>query len=457
MSTGTRITIRFASLVLVILALVYLSIYYFFYNSRIKDVQTRLVNRAVTTGRLLSQSETFDKQLIQKIDSSTTLALVDKTVAAYDAKNRETFSFADNKNDSISVDTAIFSNARANGKVFFTIDKREAVAFYYTSGNYSEVIVAAGYDKDGWANLSKLQLILVFSFLGSVLLVVIAGYFFSKSLLKPIKKIADEVNEISAQNLTRRIKPDTGNDEWTYLTDTLNELLNRMQESFQIQSRFISNASHELFNPLSAISSQLEVSMQRERQAGEYKEVIQSVYQDVLHLNQLIQTLLEFAKASGTAGGLEINLIRIDEILLKLKSEIFRLGKDYTVVLEFEELPEDETDLLILGNEKLLFTAINNIVINACKYSDDKKAIVRLHVKAKEIFITVIDTGKGIDINELENIFQPFYRTDDTKAMLGFGLGLALANRIIKLHKGFINVDSVMGKGTSFVISLPVA
>ncbi|HEY1213680.1 MAG TPA: ATP-binding protein, partial [Bryobacteraceae bacterium] len=162
-------------------------------------------------------------------------------------------------------------------------------------------------------------------------------------------------------------------------------------------------------------------------------------------------------RASGTAGGLEIDLLRVDEILLRLPAEITKTNPLFTVTLDFDHLPEAEEALLVFGNEDLLFTAIRNIVSNACKYSDDHHAVVRLVVHGTEILIAVEDKGRGIGEEEWENIFQPFYRSDDGLAIPGFGLGLSLARRILQLHKGFIGVRSVLGEGSVFTITLPSA
>jgi len=269
-------------------------------------------------------------------------------------------------------------------------------------------------------------------------------------LLKPIRKIADDVNDVSAQNLGHRIKSGNVKDEWNYLTETLNELLDRLQQSFEMQRRFISSASHELSTPLTSISSQLEVSLQRNRDAPEYREVMKSVYQDVRHLGKPTQTLLEFATVSGIKGGIEISSIRIDEILMQLPREIIKMNKEYSVKLEFDQLPENEEKLLVFGNGELLFTAIKNVVSNACKYSPDHLAKIRLLVQAKKIIISVEDNGKGVSENDWKNMFQPFYRTDDSKSVSGFGVGLLLAHRIIKLHKGRIGVNFTVGKELPF-------
>ncbi len=221
-----------------------------------------------------------------------------------------------------------------------------------------------------------------------------------------------------------------------------------------MQRRFIANASHELSTPLTSISSQLEVFLQKEREAPQYRQVMESVYQDVRHLSKLTQTLLEFAQASGNHGGIDIELVRVDEILMRLPSEIKKMNTDYSVFLSFGNLPEEDNKLMVSGNSELLLSAIKNIVYNACKYSTDKRASVSLESKPGFVIVKVEDNGIGIPENELNFIFQPFYRIHNTQGP-GFGLGLSLAKRIIKLHNGEISVQSRLNAGTQFTILLP--
>jgi two-component system sensor histidine kinase ArlS len=457
MPVRLRITLLFLVLVMFILGMVCGGIYYFSYTARVNTMERRLTNRAITTAKLLNQSEIFDQSLVQRIHSLTTIALKDKTVQAYDFRNNKIYSYSDVPGDTLQVNKNILDDARINGTHFFEIGDKEAVAYHDPQDNAEIVVVSAAEDEDGKQNLHTLRNILLFSFLVGISIVLVTGYIFSSRLLQPIKKITSDVEEISAQNLARRLKTGGARDEWFQLANTLNQLLNRLQESFELQRRFISNASHELSTPLTSISSQLEVSFQREREAKEYKEVMQSIYQDVRHMSKLTKTLLEFAKASGNTGGLEINLIRIDEIILRLPSEMAKINPQYSVSLQFEKLPENDESLLVFGNEELLLTAIKNIVLNACKYSDNHQAVVLLEIQEKRIMIAVSDQGKGIPENELKTIFQPFYRVGENKTNEGFGLGLSLTERIIKLHKGSIEVSSQINVGTRFIILLPPA
>ncbi|CAN5700902.1 hypothetical protein BH10BAC2_BH10BAC2_15100 [soil metagenome] len=457
MPVRIKITLYFALIVFAILTLLCSAVYYFSFINRQKNFNTRLINRAVTTARLLAQSETFNQQLIQKIDASTALAMTNKTVQAYDFFDTRIYSYTEKPGDTISVDKTILEKARKDQYVYFTANEKDAAGYCFTDKNNKVIIIIAAYDAEGKKNLEQLQYILWVCFTGGILIALAGGYFFTSGLLRPVRKIADELNDISAQNLARRIVSRNSKDEWDYLTNTLNELLDRLEESFDTQRRFIANASHELSTPLTSISSQLEVSLQRERDASDYKNVMESVLQDVRHLSKLTQTLLEFAKASGTSGGLEINLVRIDEVLLRMPRDMAKLNSEYIVKLSFNDLPEEEEKLLIFGNEDLLFSAIRNIVLNACKYSSDHIAMIILSVWQNQIIVQISDQGKGIATDELQNIFQPFFRAGNHKTESGFGLGLSLTSRIIKLHRGHIKVDSVVGKGTTFSIYLPVA
>jgi two-component system sensor histidine kinase ArlS len=452
-----KITLLFTLIMFLLLSLFCGFIYYFFYESRLENMKAHLTNQVLTTTKMLDMDDTFSQGLMKKIDSVTIISMKNKVIQVYNALDTKIYDYSDDPADTLPVTGEILRRARLNHSFFFSTGNREAIAYAGNKNNGQQVILAAAYDEEGIRNLNYLKIILAISFICGNIMALTSGYFFSKILLQPIRKIADDVNDISAQSLAHRIKSGKREDEWNYLIKTLNELLDRLQQSFEMQRRFISSASHELSTPLTSVISQLEVSLQRKRDAEEYRGVMLSVYQDVRHLSKLTQTLLEFATVSGIKGGIEIAPIRIDEILMQLPAEINKMNNAFSVKLEFDQLPLNAEKLLVFGNAELLFTAIKNVVLNACKYSPDRLAKIKLSVKPKEIVIAVEDDGKGIPENELKNIFQPFYRVEESRAIGGFGVGLPLVYRIIKLHKGQVKINSVVGKGTTFFIQLPIA
>jgi signal transduction histidine kinase len=171
-------------------------------------------------------------------------------------------------------------------------------------------------------------------------------------------------------------------------------------------------------------------------------------------MRQLTRALLEIAK-TGSQGGIELNEIRVDEVLLKVVGDVKKLSTAYNVELDFGEFPEDEKDCVVFGNNDLLYIAIKNIVENGCKYSPDHTSAVDLSFLHHKVFVRVLNRGNVIPEDELPQIFQPFYRGSGTGSSRGFGLGLSLAQRIMGLHKGTILVQSDPVNGTRFTIELP--
>jgi signal transduction histidine kinase len=296
--------------------------------------------------------------------------------------------------------------------------------------------------------------VLSISLLAAILLTAWVGFLFSKKLLSPISRIIHEVNDISSHNLSQRLHTGSGRDELSQLSNTFNELLERLQKSFEIQKRFISNASHELSTPLTAMSSQLEVTLQKDRDNAEYQRVLLSINEDVMQMRQLTKSLLEIAKAD-ILGNIALSEIRIDELLMKLNSEIELINSSYRVELHFGEFPDDEKECVVFGNMELLHSAIKNIIENGCKYSSDQCSRVNLFYASQQIYINVTNKGNVISAEEIQKIFQPFHRGSNAKNYKGFGLGLALAKGIIGIHKGTLNVRSGLSEGTIFEIAIP--
>ncbi|MDX2045524.1 MAG: HAMP domain-containing sensor histidine kinase [Chitinophagaceae bacterium] len=449
-----RITLLFTVLVVAILLLLCFSVYYISEYNRNRDFRSRLRNRALTTARLLTRISEIDKDLLRRIDESTLVSLEDKNIRVYDSLFRIIYSYSDDLNDTLNVSLQVLQKATTKGEQAYAKEARQVLALRFEEGSDHYIVVAAAYDGTGITKIKQLKFILIFCFLAGSLLTLLTGYYFSVKLVKPISAIIDEVNEISSQNLSTRIKAGSGEDELQLLARTFNQLLDRLQESFDIQRRFISNASHELSTPLASVSSQLEVSLQKRRSAGEYEEVLRSVNDDIQQMNKLTRSLLEIAKA-GSQGGIELNEVRIDEVLIRLPADVKKIHPDYEVQLNFQDFPEDEKNCTVFGNGDLLYSAFKNIIENACKYSVNKSAKVFLYFQDGEIKAAVSDEGVGIPEEELDSVFQPFYRGGNVKTTYGFGLGLSLANRIIRLHKGRIEVASVKEGGSVFTVVIP--
>ncbi len=454
-----RITLLFTVVVTLILLIVCSSIYYFSDLNRQRDFKKRLRNRAFTTANLLFKVQGIDNTLLRKIDETTVITIQDKSVVIYDDSNKELYSYTDNNISPVRVDSIILQKARKSGEYTFRIGPREVLVVNQQNNNRKYTIVTAAYDKDGLEKLSQLMVILSISFVSGILITFFSGLAFSSTIVLPIKKITKEVKEISSQHLSTRIPLTGSKDELNELSNTFNDLLRRLEESFEIQRHFIANASHELSTPLTSISSQLEITLQNQRTADEYRSVLFSVYEDVKNLNQLTRSLLEIAKASGTSEGIELTLVRMDELLMKLPAELRKINTAYQADMHFDSFPEEEDNLLVFGNPDLLYSAIKNIALNACKYSSNHTAVISLSFNTNTLHIIIKDNGPGISEEDRKMIFQPFYRGRNINNTQGFGLGLALAHSIIALHKGEIILLPSLEENieTVFSIYFPIA
>ncbi len=390
---------------------------------------------------------------MNNLDSGSVASLENKFVAIYDDSNKIHYQYADNSSDEETPASSYFKKAKEKGEVFFTTGKRDAYMLKYTDENHNFYILTIAFDEyreNVGNNLKKiLWIIAIAGFFFSFL----SGWFFSGIILQPIKRIVKEVNQFTSTNLSSRISAGNTRDEINALAETFNELLERLEESFLIQRRFISNASHELSTPLTSMSSQLEVGLQQKRSVEEYEKILKSVSDEVHVMQELTKSLLEIAR-TGSEGTIELTDVRIDEVLMKSVANVKKAYPDYNIEVRFADLPEEENECIVHGNTDLLYTAFKNIVENGCKYSEDKKINIDLNFINKKIILDFVNKGDVIAEEEIEKIFQPFFRGNSAVGKPGFGLGLPLTKRIIQLHNGILNASSDPLQGTRFHIEL---
>lgn len=457
MKIKNKINLLFTSLVSFIFILLFYIIFYSFSFSREIEFKKRLKNRALTSINLYLNVSGIDDEILKRINESTVIALQNRDETIYDLSGNILFNYSDSNKFTNKIKPEYLIKVSKNGEFYFDENGRTILILSYAKYGKSFLIVESAIDVEGNLQKNKLALILLFSLITGVALTVIIGYYFANRIISPLKSITKNVREISSKNLNRRIELYKSKDELYELSITLNEVMDRLQESFEIQGRFISNASHELSTPLTSILSQLEIVLQRNRTSDEYFETISSVFEDVLNLTRLTKSLLEFAKASGNSSGMELEPIRIDEILMNMPKELKKINSENIVNLSFSNFPNEENKLLVFGNAILLNSAIKNIVHNACRYSKKNKADISVFFYKKSIQISIKDEGPGINEDDLPFIYQPFYRGKNDVRTTGFGLGLSLSKRIISLHQGELRYLKTNDSGSTFNITLPLS
>lgn len=338
----------------------------------------------------------------------------------------------------------------ATGKNYRIKDGRKSAILRkvnYEGTDYGFLVIAE--DTNGQNKLDFLRRILIVGVFFTVVILVFVNRFGLYKALLPLESKIKQASIIGASRLDIRLNVHNKEDEIGELTIAFNGMLDRLQNSFDAQRQFVRSASHEIKNPLTAIRGEIELILQRDRSAEEYKRALGIISEESERLENLTRQLLILEKADSVSEISRPQIFEVEQILL----EVIEKFSPKRVKLEIDEHVED---CHIAGSPDLLRTAIYNVVENGVKYSDsEKKVVVKFRTNAQWCLIEVLDNGVGIPDAEMKNIYQPLFRASNVVNYKGHGIGLPLAYKIVVLHKGSISVTSKINVGTHVIIQLP--
>lgn len=280
------------------------------------------------------------------------------------------------------------------------------------------------------------------------------GFFISKEALKPIDKITIQAKEISVSNLAQRITISGPDDELKRLADTFNDLLVRIQYSYERQNQFTLDASHELATPLAVIKGYIDlIDCWGKEQPEVLEEGIQSIKREVKNMTGLLDTLLFLSKSDNDLLSLDYQIFSLQDLIFEVIDETKMLTHDHQIE------HTDTMDVSIRADRGLLKQMLRALIDNSIKYTPAGGTIILDYSLSKKyISIKIEDTGIGIPENELSHIFDRFFRVDKarSRSIGGFGLGLSIVQLIVRSHKGTITATSQHGRGTTMVIKIPI-
>lgn len=452
MKIQTKITLLFTLLCISIIAALSVAIYFFTYQNASQDFYTRLELRAVIAARASLQQN-------------------QDTVAFKEVRRQHMQRLPDEREYIIRTDTLknlvnspLFQQVPAD---FITtvLNNKEAsyrrnYDFYqgilYSTGSEDYLIVVAAQNSFLKDFLYSLRRILLIGSIVCALVVLSAGLVFSRQIMAPVRLIARQVQRITATSLHKRLTVKKGKDEIAVLTDTFNDLLSRLETAFDTQNNFVSNASHELNTPLTAIIGEADYALAKPRSETEYRQALSVVMQQGEKLQHITQSLVQLAR-SGFTESLVTERLLVWELLYNAKQHVHSVYSQCNIQLDTSLLPERAERLLIHGNQQLLELALSNVLMNGCKYSNNQPVTMGLALSSSHVTIIVRDKGIGIPEAELKYIFDPFFRASNVQNIDGYGIGLPLTMNVIKLHKGILEINSHVGAGTEVIIQLPLS
>jgi len=282
-------------------------------------------------------------------------------------------------------------------------------------------------------------------------------YRVTKGALSPLTSMVRRAEAITAAQLNERLPVMEPEDELAVTARAFNDLLARLESSFAQLRRFTADASHELRTPLSSLRSTGEVCLQKARTVDEYRETIASMLEEVRRLTQLVESLLQIARADGGQIILHPEYFSMQEVLAEVLALVGILAEDKQQKIEL--ICADHRNLF--ADRAILRQSFLNVIDNAIKYSPAESRIrIEVLPDAKDqVTVQICDQGPGIAPEEQEKIFERFYRVDGGRSpgAGGHGLGLAIAKWGVEVHRGRIYVRSGEPSGCCFCIQLPLA
>ena len=421
--------------------------YLFAYAYATDSFFDRLKERAFIVSSNHLETDQRHESEFDSLSSKYNQILTGETIYIYDKNSSLIFH---QKNDTARY-SEFASKVKSRTEFRYRKNDRLTLGFLYNDEKGSFYVLASAIDTVGTGKLNNMLQTMFVSFFIFLILIVLAGQFLAKKALNPIQIIIQQVKDISATNLHRRLDSGTETDEISQLALTFNSMLARLEDSFVSQSQFVHNASHELRNPLAAMMGEAEITLNKARSGEFYQQSIRNFLDSTQRLNHIVNSLLQLSQTSPETIASNMSIINLNELLIDSIETVSAYTTGQRILVT---LPEDEgIDFRIRGNLELLQIALTNIIDNACKYSGDKNVLCQLDVFGNLFLLSIEDQGIGMTKIEVDRIFEPFFRSEKVRDKKGFGIGMAVSHKILVLHEILVEVESEPEKGTKFILT----
>jgi len=454
MNLKLRFALLFTSFVASILLIACTSIYFLYSSYREEDYYNRVQSEGNDLYdiyiNLKQKSPVVAQEDILRVHR---IALVNERLYVLDSTGSLVFSLGNNTN--IYFPIIDFKKVKKVGAIRFTDINNQQIVFVYKP-NHQQYLITTAYDRVGLRKLSTMQLILASVFGGSLLLTAVMSFLFVRQAIKPIVELSDQMQRTNELNLSERIFVKPAKDEINAIAQNFNAMLERIKTAFEFRKSYVHHTSHELRTPLAVMLSQTEAALNSNYDAEGYRKVLMSLKEDQQNLIELTNSLLLISQNEQIEFMDEWPYLRIDELLFDAVAYFNKSFPDAKTTFSFDNLPSDDEQLMVKGNESLLRAAFMNLMKNAYLYSVDKSVNILLITDNQTVRIKFQNKGDQLSVEEAEKMMIPFFRGSNVGKKKGFGLGLAIINRIVIIHKGSLAYKAIDTNLNSFIVVLPV-
>ena len=439
MKIRNKIILYFSSTTIVLCAITFIVIYQLVAAYRENLFQDQLKDKVVFSLKFLEEVQQTSIDLLTSLDQITINDLYEEKLLLFDSNKKLIYSSLDDTK--ILKAETLLNDLNINKKWIETKEGEFDVIGVKVEIKGNEFYgIYKAYDTFGHLQLNYLKYTLLGTFVVIVLLTMLISSYLSRQIFRPIYKMTAELETIDLNNKNATLSIENNKDEFGFLAEKFNELIQKLQKAFTFQKHTIHHISHELKTPIAILVSNLE-AMEKEKDLRTLQTLITAQKENTLSLGSIINTLLEISKIeSGTEMPFEE--LRIDELLLDIASEIQKLYSDFSMTVSFDNPIEDESELMIKGNLKLLTIGLHNMISNSIKYSSNQKAEFSIGCSDDEIKLTFKNEGEVLKEEERDFLFGVFFRGANSGGQHGFGLGLVMVQKILDLHQGSLHYSS---------------
>lgn len=450
MKLRNKLALVYTVVFTLILGISYIFIFSFSEKNREELSYKKLSERIITSFKLMQEVEQINDRSLKVVDLNGVNS-ADRILFLFDASGRMIYSNADSRNAQRYV--YLLQQLKNEDKTIQSSDGvNELLAMRFTDKGKTYYGIAKGYDLFGRRKIHFLAVSLIITFIIVTAAIVVLSLFLSKIITKPISRLAGDIEKMSPEDLSRRVRQDFANDEIGFLSSKFNELLDKVENAFKFQYHYINHISHELKTPLAIMMANAERSLTGE-ESEQLKASMQFQKNAIMDLSNIINAMLDISKMEKKLA-IGSETIRIDEIIFQCMDEITYLNSNVNFDFNIDNTVE-ESDLIIAGNSRMIKMTVMNLIKNAVNFSSNSKPSIEIAASHYSVSIKITNDGPTITTQEQLKLFRHSFRGANSTSVKGFGLGLVLSHRIVTMHKGSLNYTVVDGTKNCFVLSLP--
>lgn len=459
-SVRVRLTMWYVLVFGVLLSAFSLAVYLALSKSLYARLDLALANAARTAANSF-QIETDEREgdaAAGALDTLTTLQLPDLYVAIYQGERLLASSYPSDQ-PPVPPEASAISSTGDEQPIFRTVvgygnegARQVLLPLSTAGGEYVIFITEPLHDLN--EQLGAIRRIFYFGLPAALLAAGVGSFLLARKSLAPVVAMSNQAERISARNLHERLRVRNADDELGHLASVFNELLSRLDRSFESMRAFMADASHELRTPLSIIRGEADVALSQKRDSAEYQATLAIIQDEAKRLSRLVDDMLELARADAGQRPLHITAFYLNDLVDECCRAAQVLAAQKGLSLSMEPAP----DISFQGDEDILRRMLLNLLDNAVKYTPaGGSVVVSLKPESGAVKIGVSDTGIGIPAEVVPQIFERFYRISKarSRAAGGSGLGLSIARWAAEAHKGSIQVTSRPAQGSTFTVILP--